>query len=105
MGRIKEYFTETVPKIMVENPEKLTSIDGVFQFNFFGEEEGKYVLDCKEGKAYEGEHDEPDCTLEMSDEDFYAILDKQLNPMMAFSMGKLKVSGNLPLSLKLQDIF
>ena len=106
MGIVQDYF-EKLPSLMKDDPEKFESINGVFQFTFIDEDddESEYVLDCKEMKVYEGEDDEADCHLTMSEEDFGAILKKESNPMMLFSMGKLKVTGNLPLSLKLQEIF
>lgn len=102
MTTTKEYFDVKVPELIANNPDKLKSINGVFQFKITGA--GEWVVDCKDAKVYEGTTDSADTTLEVTDEDFEAILSKKLNPMMAFSMRKLKVTGNLPLSLKLQTI-
>jgi len=102
MTTTREYFEQKVPDLIANNPTKLKAINGVFQFVIGGA--GEWVVDCKEGKVFEGKGEKVDTTLEITSEDFEAILAKKLNPMMAFSTRKLKVTGNLPLSLKLQTI-
>lgn len=39
-----------------------------------------------------------------TDEDFLALFNGELNPMMAFMQGKIKVKGEMALALKLQTI-
>ncbi len=102
MTTTREYFEVKVPELIANNPTKVKAINGVFQFNVTGA--GEWYVDCKTPATAAGKFEKPDCTLEISAEDFEAILAKKLNPMMAFSTKKLKVTGNLPLSLKLQTI-
>jgi acyl-CoA dehydrogenase len=45
------------------------------------------------------------CTVDVSLEDFDALLNGQLNPMNAFMMGKLRVTGDMAVAMKLQSIF
>lgn len=47
---------------------------------------------------------EADCTVKMSFEDFLKLKDGELNPMMAVFSGKIKVSGDMSLALKLQSL-
>jgi putative sterol carrier protein len=104
MTTAREYFNVKVPELIANNPAKVKSINGVFQFHIEGEGGGSFVVDCKTPSVSEGTTEKPDCTLTVNCADFEAILAKKLNPMMAFSTKKLKVTGNLPLSLKLQTI-
>jgi hypothetical protein len=48
-----------------------------------------------------GARAKPDCTLELSDEDFMAMVSGKANPMKLFSSGKLKIGGDLMASQKL----
>ncbi len=99
--KAKEAFTE-INKKFGENQDEVKDVDGIFQFVITGV--GEWVMDCKEAKIYEGTVDDPDTTLECAEEDFVAMYQGELNGMMAFTTGKLKVQGNLPLSLKIQGL-
>ncbi|EDV29791.1 uncharacterized protein TRIADDRAFT_19721 [Trichoplax adhaerens] len=46
-----------------------------------------------------------DCTLTTSDDDFVALATNKLNAQKAFFNGKLKVSGNIMLAQKLENLF
>ncbi len=102
MTTTKEYFDVKVPDLIANSPDKLKAINGIFQFKIEGA--GEWAVDCKELKVVEGTVEGADTILEITSDDFEAILAKKLNPMMAFTTRKLKVTGNLPLSLKLQTI-
>ncbi len=43
----------------------------------------------------------PECTLDLSDADFMAMTEGKANPMKLFTSGKLKISGNVMASQKL----
>ncbi len=45
------------------------------------------------------------CTLSMSLNDFEKILNGDLNPMMAFMTGKMKVDGDKGVAMKLSSLF
>jgi putative sterol carrier protein len=45
-----------------------------------------------------------DVTLSMSMDNFQKLLDGDLNPQMAFMTGKLKVTGDMSLAMKLGQI-
>lgn len=85
------------------NPDLATTINAVFQFDIDGQ---SWTLNLKEapGSVAEGPAASPDCTIIMNTEDFEAMINKTANPMQLYMSQKLKVQGNLPLSLKLQEI-
>lgn len=98
---------ESIAKIeanLAANPDLASSINAVFQFSIEGE--GDWTLNLKEapGSITEGATDGADCTIIMAAEDFEAMINKTANPMQLYMSQKLKVQGNLPLSLKLQEI-
>lgn len=101
--------SETIAKIeanLQANPDLAGSVNAVFQFNIAGDEGGQWTLDltAAPGKVTEGAGDTADCTIIMEAEDFVAMVNKTANPMQLYMSQKLKVEGNLPLSLKLQEI-
>ena len=48
---------------------------------------------------------EAPCTLKMSLENFGKLLSGDLNPMMAFMSGKMKVDGDKGIAMKLSSLF
>lgn len=47
---------------------------------------------------------EADCTIRMTPENLNKLINGQLNPMLAFTMGKLKVEGSMGVALKLASL-
>ncbi|MBC7892825.1 MAG: SCP2 sterol-binding domain-containing protein [Sphingobacteriaceae bacterium] len=46
-----------------------------------------------------------DCTIKMDVDDLNKLMNGDLNPMMAFMLGKLKISGDMSVAMKLQTLF
>lgn len=51
------------------------------------------------------EKKEADCTVSASSEDFHQLLTGELNPMAAVMAGKVKISGDMSVAMKLSSIF
>lgn len=52
----------------------------------------------------DNENADADCTVKISKENFLALAAGDLNPQMAFMMGKLRVEGDMSLALQLGEI-
>ncbi|MFT4703447.1 MAG: putative sterol carrier protein [Bradymonadia bacterium] len=104
---VKESF-DKIDSAIAKNPEKATSVDSVFQFEFTGDEAGSYAIDLRqsttENFVTEGTHADANVTIKMADSDWLGILSGKVNPMPAFMMGKIKVEGDMGLAMKLQSI-
>jgi len=46
-----------------------------------------------------------DCTISVTKDDFIALAGGDLDPMMAFMSGKLKVAGDMSVAMGLQSLF
>lgn len=57
------------------------------------------------GTEVSTEDADADCTIKVSKEDFIALSTGELDPMMAFMGGKLKVEGDMSVAMGLQSIF
>ncbi|MFY0620397.1 MAG: SCP2 sterol-binding domain-containing protein [Pelagimonas sp.] len=64
-------------------------------------DEGVIVL--ADGNATDQDQD-TDCTLALTADNLVKLLKGQLNPMTAVMMGKIKVSGNPAVAMKLADL-
>lgn len=102
----KEYFDTFFPEKLAANPDLVTNINAVFQFEIEGEGGGTWTVDlASEGGAVnEGPSDNAGCTIAMNGEDFAAMMEKTANPMQLYMSQKLKITGNMALALKLQEL-
>lgn len=94
---------QQIEKEINRNPEPISGMDTVFQFEIDGE---TYQLKMKDGAAeiLEGPVADPACTLIMSSDNFHKFLAGKLNGMTAFMTGKLKMNGDMTKALKLENI-
>jgi putative sterol carrier protein len=88
-------------------PEKAPGIDAVIQYNLTGAEASDWIITIKDGKCAveQGKSPNPKMTLMADSQDYKDIIMGKLNAMTAFMQGKVKVSGDLNLAMKLTSYF
>lgn len=76
-----------------------------YQFNIEGEGEGAFYVEVKEGKLYiePYEYYDRDAIFICKADVLFKIISGKLDPVMAFTVGKLKVEGDLGKALRLKD--
>lgn len=106
MTTVDEIFTQKIPAKLEKNPDLASSIDATFVFDLTGEQASQWTLDLTKpgGEVKPGAIENPNLTVIMKGEDLAKIVDGSLKPEMAFMTGKLKIKGDMPLALKLQNI-
>ena len=84
------------------HPELAEKIQKIFQFKL-SDPDSAWTIDLKNGKGSvePGVGANPDCTLELSDQDFMDMSAGKADPMKLFSSGALKISGDIMASQKL----
>ncbi|MBL8954755.1 MAG: SDR family NAD(P)-dependent oxidoreductase [Myxococcaceae bacterium] len=82
------------------NAADVKKIGVVYQFKVKNPDSA-WVIDTKEGKVSEGTVPKADCTLELTDADWLDMTSGKADPQKLFSTGKLKISGNVMASQKL----
>lgn len=77
-----------------------------YQFNIVGEGEGIFYVEVKEGKLYVEpyEYFDRDVIFTAKAETFMKIAENSLDPVMAFTLQKMKVEGNFDKALKLKEL-
>jgi putative sterol carrier protein len=89
------------------NVEKAKELELTIAFNLTGDNGGQWGVQVDNGKVnvVEGEIDNPTATIKMDGDDYVAMTKGELNPMMAFMSGKVKVDGDLNSVMKFQQLF
>ncbi len=90
---------------MLGNPEEARKIDATYKFVVAGNQGGTWVFQCRDPLKVTEEDSDADCVLNMEEADFVALGNGKLNPQIAFLMGKIKLSGDLELALRLHRLF
>lgn len=87
--------------------EKAGDLNATFQFNLSGEGGGDWAVVIANGTCtvVEGKVDKPDVTVGMAAEDYVKMTSGELQPVVAFMQGKIKLQGDMNLAMKLQELF
>ena len=105
IASVKEVF-DTMPKRFNANAAK--GMNAVFQFDITGEGGGNWnVADSGRGpvRCRKARPTSPTVTFTLSGDTWLGMVNKQINGMQAFMTGKLKLSGDIMLAQKMQDLF
>lgn len=102
-------FKEIEKRLEKEGEQLVKKIGGIFAFKVKDGPEGKeatWVVDVKNGKGsvHPNSDKKADCTITMADSDILALMTGKMNPQSAFFQGKLKITGNMGLAMKLQNL-
>ncbi len=84
-----------------KNRAELTKIGVIYLFKL-SSPESSWTVDLKEGKVQAGEVGKAGCTLALSDADFIAMATGKADPMKLFMDKKLRISGDIMASQKLE---
>lgn len=94
----------TYEEIVEKVRERLADVDtsGVqgllaIQVNITGEGEGAFYVEVKDGvlSVEPYEYYDRQAKITMKSKNFLALMDGKLNPMAAFTLGKLKIDGSI----------
>ena len=77
-----------------------------YQFNITGEAEGIFYAEVKEGQLYVEpyEYFDRDAMFTCTAETLFKLAEGKTDPVLAFTIGKLKVEGNIDKALRLKDL-
>lgn len=104
---IQKMFNKEVPEKIAGNPAGAKAIGATYQFIITGDGGGEWFIDVKnDPKCVAGNPGGAECTMTLAAEDFQKLMENpQANGTQLFFSGKLKVTGNNMLAMKLNKLF
>jgi putative sterol carrier protein len=101
---IPKLFNEQLPDILKRNADEAKAINAKYQMHITGA--GSWFLDLTDtGPTITPGEKPADCTVTLAAEDFQKLQENPAAGMQLFFAGKLKISGNQLLGMKLQKLF
>ena len=100
----KEILEKQIPELLKSKPELIKEINAVLHFAITGDQGGTWTVDLTKPSDWvqTGAQGTPKMTITVSGDDLVKMRQKQLNPTMAFSAGKLKLKPmDMGLAMKL----
>jgi putative sterol carrier protein len=78
----------------------LSAVKAVVAFDLGGD--GLWVVGARSARPAFGSSDgDIDCTIALSRDNLLKLLDGRLDPMLGYTLGKIKVKGSLGIAMKL----
>ena len=100
-----EFFSEIKGKFMAADVSDIHE-HLAYQFNITGEASGIFYVEVKDGKisVEPYEYFDRDVLLIGSADTFMKIAENKLDPVLAFTLQKLKFEGNVEKALRLKEL-
>ncbi|MTJ79413.1 MAG: SCP2 sterol-binding domain-containing protein [Telmatospirillum sp.] len=79
---------------------QLSNLSAVVKFDLGGD--GHWLVDARKPQPTLAEEDgDADCTIVISTQNLEKLLDGKMDPMLAYTLGKIKVRGSMGVAMKL----
>ena len=82
------------------DPAAAAGADAVLQYHISGDEGGDWSITVKEGTCNieAGVHEAPTVTFKMSGKTWLGLVNKTVNPVVAFTTGRVRIKGDMALA-------
>ncbi len=103
----QDLFDNLVPEGLKQFPDKARELNAIYCFKITGDGGGEWTVDCTGNppSCTKGDSGKAQCTIEVANEDFKTMLSDPNAGMQLYFQGKLRVSGDPMLAMKLQQLF
>ena len=102
-----DLFDNLVPEGLKQFPDKARELNAIYCFKITGASGGEWTVDTKANppSCVKGDSGKAQCTVEVAHDDFKTVLSDSNTAMQLYFQGKLRVSGDPMLAMKLQQLF
>jgi putative sterol carrier protein len=88
-------------------PEKAEGIDATIQVHLLGDGDSDWNIQIanQQFTVHEGTAASPRLTMTVQKQDIADLVDGKIDPMAAFAQGKIKITGDLGMAMRLVGLF
>lgn len=103
----QDLFNNLVPQGLGQHPDKARELNAIYGFKITGDGGGEWTVDCTSNppSCAKGTSGKAQCMVEVTSDDFKTMLHDPNAAMQLYFQGKLRVSGDPMLAMKLQQLF
>lgn len=103
----QELFDNLVPEGLKQFPDKARELNAIYCFKITGDGGGEWTVDCASATpaCTRGDSGKAQCTVTVAHDDFKTMFTDPNAGMQLYFQGKLQVSGDPMLAMKLQQLF
>ena len=103
----QDLFNNLVPEGLKRFPDKAREMNAIYGFKVTGDGGGEWTVDCTMDppSCTQGDSGKAQCSIEVSHDDFKTMLSDPNAGMQLYFQGRLRVSGDPMLAMKLQQLF
>jgi len=96
---------KNLPNVLT--PERIGNLTATILFHLTGQESGFWTITLKDSRCSvsEGKVENPNFSVTIDSQVYKNLIEGRLNPMAAFMQGKIRVSGDMNLAMRLQSLF
>jgi hypothetical protein len=102
----QDLFDNLIPEGLKRYPDKAREVNAIYGFKIDGDGGGEWTVDLTANPptCVKGDTGKSQCTIEVSNEDFKTMLSDPQAGMQLYFQGKLRVTGDPMLAMKLQQL-
>ena len=102
-----ETFDVAIPAGLKQYADKAREVNAIYGFKISGEGGGDWTVDLTSDPptCVRGDSGKSQCTIDIAHDDFKTMLSDPNAGMQLYFQGKLRVSGDPMLAMKLQQLF
>jgi hypothetical protein len=103
----QDLFDNLVPNGLQQYPDKARDLNAIYCFKIIGDDGGEWTVDCTANppSCIRGDSGKAQCPVEVASDDFKNMLSDPNAGMQLYFQGRLRVSGDPMLAMKLQQLF
>ena len=102
---VRDFFENKLPGKLEKKPDLVEKVNATYKFVVTGDSGSTWHVDMTQpGGSVKEEDLDASCTVTVADGDLLDILTGKLNGQVAFMTGKIKVSGEMALAMKLGTV-
>lgn len=94
--------TDVLDELIADTLPRLGRLGALVRFDLGNG--GGYVVDARDGRAVladDEDGDDADCTIKITAENLAKLIRGQMDPMLGYTLGRIKVKGSLDVAMRL----